>query len=418
MKKIYILCISLITSYQLSAQCGGRYQTDIFPSFDKTTVQYGSNVNLNSVVINLMMDIYEPQGDTSTSRPLIILAHGGSFSAGSKDNTDIVYMATELTKKGYVCAAINYRLAPSAFSLIAEETTVKVVLMSMQDGKAAVRYFRQDAATTNLYKIDTDQIFIGGTSAGGILGINMAYLDSTDVMSPNWQTWSTQVGGIEGNSGNPGYCSTVAGTFGFAGGVADPLWINPNDVPWYGSHAEDDNTVKIGYGQPLNGFTPVFLYGSDSINARLNTLGIHAAYDRYTGGAHPPFNGSSTIMQNNKDSLAAFLCRILDCNPNNLKLPNQKSCDTPTSLAEVTDKTLKANIYPNPTNNHVTIELNNNFDLSNTRIMIVNSLGEVLVNQLATDYTNRINLSNFAQGVYFVRITSNESNYTQLLVKQ
>lgn len=327
-------------------------------------------------------------------------------------------MATELTKKGYVCAAINYRLAPSAFSLIAEETTVKVVLMSMQDGKAAVRYFRQDAATTNLYKIDTDQIFIGGTSAGGILGINMAYLDSTDVMSPSWQTWSTQVGGLEGNSGNPGYCSTVAGTFGFAGGIADPLWIDANDVPWYGSHAEGDNTVKIGYGQPLNGFTPVFLYGSDSINARLNTLGIHAAYDRYTGTAHPPFASSSSIMQDNKDSLATFLYRILDCNPNNLKLPNQKNCDVPTGLVEVTEKTLKANIYPNPTNNNVTIELNNNFDLSNTRIMIVNSIGEVLVNQLATDYTNSINLSNFAQGVYFVRITSNESNYTQLLVKQ
>jgi para-nitrobenzyl esterase len=259
MKKIYVLCLSLITSYQLSAQCGGRYQADIFPAFDKTTVQYGSNLNLNNATINLMMDIYQPQGDTSTSRPLIILAHGGSFSAGSKDNADIVYMATELTKKGYVCAAINYRLAPSAFSLIAEETTVKVVLMSMQDGKAAVRYFRQDAATTNLYKIDTDQIFIGGTSAGGILGINMAYLDSTDVMSPSWQTWSTQVGGLEGTSGNPGYCSTVAGTFGFAGGIADPLWIDANDVPWYGSHAEGDNTVKIGYGQPLNGFTPVFL---------------------------------------------------------------------------------------------------------------------------------------------------------------
>jgi para-nitrobenzyl esterase len=418
MKKIYVLCLSLITSYQLSAQCGGRYQADIFPAFDKTTVQYGSNLNLNNATINLMMDIYQPQGDTSTSRPLIILAHGGSFSAGSKDNADIVYMATELTKKGYVCAAINYRLAPSAFSLIAEETTVKVVLMSMQDGKAAVRYFRQDAATTNLYKIDTDQIFIGGTSAGGILGINMAYLDSTDVMSPSWQTWSTQVGGLEGTSGNPGYCSTVAGTFGFAGGIADPLWIDANDVPWYGSHAEGDNTVKIGYGQPLNGFTPVFLYGSDSINARLNTLGIHAAYDRYTGTAHPPFASSSSIMQDNKDSLATFLYRILDCNPNNLKLPNQKNCDVPTGLAEVTEKTLKANIYPNPTNNNVTIELNNNFDLSNTRIMIVNSIGEVLVNQLATDYTNSINLSNFAQGVYFVRITSNESNYTQLLVKQ
>lgn len=418
MKKIYLVCISLITSYQLSAQCSGRYQSDIFSTVDVNTVTYGSNLDLNSTTINLTMDIYQPQGDTSLSRPLIIFAHGGSFSAGTKNDADIVYFATEMAKKGYVCASINYRLAPSAFSLIAEETTVKVVLMAMQDGKAAVRYFRQDAATTNTYKIDTDQIFMGGTSAGGILGINMAYLDSTDTMSPSWQTWSDEVGGLEGNSGNPGYCSLVTGTFGFAGGVADPLWIDTKDVPWYGCHAETDNTVKIGYGQPLNGFTPVFLYGSDSINGRLNSLGIHAAYDRYSGGAHPPFNGSSTIMQNNKDSLAAFLYRILDCNPNNLKLPNQKSCNTSTGLADATENSIKANIYPNPTNNNVTIELNNSFDLSNTRIMIVNSIGEVLVNQLATDYTNSINLSNFAQGIYFVRITSNESNYMQLIVKQ
>lgn len=418
MKKIYFLCISLFATYQLSAQCAGRYQANIFNTIDVNTVTYGSNLDLNGNNVNLTMDIYQPQGDTSTSRPLIIFAHGGSFSAGTKNDADIVYFCTEMAKKGYVCASINYRLAPSAFSLIAEETTVKVVLMAMQDGKAAVRYFRQDAATSNTYKIDSDQIFIGGTSAGGILGINMAYLDSTDVMSPSWQSWSNDVGGLEGNSGNPGYCSLVSGTFGFAGGVADPLWITSNDVPWYGCHAETDNTVKIGYGQPLSGFTPVFLYGSDSINARLNTLGIHAAYDRYAGGAHPPFNGSSTIMQNNKDSLAAFLYRILDCNPNNLKLPGQKSCNTTTGIADATEKTIKATIYPNPTNNYITIELNQNFDLSNSHIMIVNSLGEVLVNQQATDYTNKINLSNFAQGVYYVRITSNENNYTQLIVKQ
>lgn len=418
MKKLYIFCLSLIATYQVSAQCDGRYQSDIFTNVDVNTVTYGSNLDLNSTTINLTMDIYQPQGDTSTSRPLIIFAHGGSFSAGTKNDADIVYFCTQMAKKGYVCASINYRLAPSAFSLIAEETTVKVVLMAMQDGKASVRYFRQDAATTNTYKINPDQIFMGGTSAGGILGINMAYLDSTDVMSANWLTWSTQVGGLEGTSGNPGYCSYVNGTFGFAGGVADLNWINNNDVPWYGCHAETDNTVKIGYGQPLNGFTHVFLYGSDSINGRLNSLGIHASYDRYTGGAHPPFNGSSTIMANNKDSLATFLYRILDCNPNNLQLPTQKTCDVPTGLVELSEKTLKANIYPNPTSKDVTIELNNNFVLSNTRIMLVNSLGEVLIDQVAKSYINNINLSNFAQGVYFVKITSNNSNYTQLIVKQ
>ena len=141
MKKIYILAIAIITSIQLSAQCNGRYQADIYPTINVTTVQYGSSVDLNNNTINLMMDIYQPQGDTSTNRPVILLAHGGSFSAGTKNDPDQVYFATELAKKGYVCASINYRLAPSALSLIAEETTVKVVFMAIQDGKAAVRFF-------------------------------------------------------------------------------------------------------------------------------------------------------------------------------------------------------------------------------------------------------------------------------------
>lgn len=418
MKKLSIFCLALISAYQISAQCDGRYQADIYPNVDVNTVTYGSNQDLNSNTVNLTMDIYQPQGDTASIRPLIIFAHGGSFSAGTKNDADIVYFCTQMAKKGYVCASINYRLAPSAFSLIAEETTVKVVLMAIQDGKAAVRYFRQDAATTNTYKINPDQIFMGGTSAGGILGINLAYLDSTDVMSANWQNWSTQIGGLEGNSGNPGYCSYVNGTFGFAGGVADLNWINNNDVPWYGCHAETDNTVKIGYGQPLNGFTPVYLYGSDSINGRLNSLGIHASYDRYTGGNHPPFNGNSTIMANNKDSLAAFLYRILDCNPNNLQLPTQKTCNTSVGLAEVTNKTIEAKIYPNPFNNLITVELNNNYALNNTRISIINSIGEVLTDQAATSYINTISLNNLAQGVYFVKISSPEGTSTQLIVKQ
>lgn len=418
MKKQYFLGLLLVGSLKLSAQCDGRYQTDIFTNVDVSTVQYGSNLDLNSNNVNLDMDIYQPQGDTATIRPLIIFAHGGSFSGGTKADADIVYFATEMAKKGYVCASINYRLAPSPFSLIAEETTVKVVLMAIQDGKAAIRYFRQDAATANVYKIDPDQIFIGGTSAGGILGMNAAYLDSTDTMSPNWQTWSNAIGGLEGNSGNPGYCTIVQGTFGFAGGVADLNWINPTDVPWYGCHAETDNTVKIGYGQPLNGFTPVNLYGSDSVNYRLNQLGIHAAYDRYTGGAHPPFNGSSTIMANNKDSLAAFLYRILDCNPNNLKLAIQKSCSIQSSVNELDANPLVASIYPNPTKNDITVELNKNSDLTNTSIMMLNSIGEVVYNQIAHELVNKINISHLPSGVYFVRVNSNSGNYSQLIVKQ
>jgi para-nitrobenzyl esterase len=421
MKKIYILTIAVIATINISAQCNGRYQTDIFSTIDVSTVQYGTSIDLNGSTVNLMMDIYQPQGDTEINRPLIILAHGGSFSAGSKNDADQVYFATELAKKGYVCATINYRLAANAFSLIVEETTVKVVFMAVQDGKAAVRFFRKDAATTDTYKIDSDQIMFGGTSAGGILGVNLTYLDDvSDLLSlpngANWQTWMSQVGGLEGASGNPGYCSRTNGTFSFAGGISDPNWIDANDVPWYGSHAEGDQTVQIGYGQPLSGFTPVYLYGSDSISERLNQINTYNEYDRYTGAAHPPFSGSSQIMADNKDSLAVFLYNILDCNPNNMKKLTQKVCGTITSTIVNKKQTMDISIHPNPFTNEINIEIPEN--IKEARIVILNALGETVAEQKAISYTNKISLKKLPLGIYFVRISSNENTITKKIIKR
>ncbi|MCB9360068.1 MAG: T9SS type A sorting domain-containing protein [Flavobacteriales bacterium] len=418
MKKIYTLTTALLifAGHQTYAQCDGRYQTDIFTTVDVTTVQYGSNQDLNSNTVNLDMDIYQGQGDTATNRPVIIFAHGGSFSAGTKNDADQVYFATEMAKKGYVCAAINYRLAPSAFSLIAEETTAKVVLMAIQDGRAAIRFFRQDASTANTYKINPDQIFIGGTSAGGILGINLTYNDDISELSAQWQTWANDIGGIEGNSGNPGYCSRSNGTFGFAGGVADTSWIEENDVPWYGSHAYSDNTVQYGYGQPLGGFTPVYLYGSGNMKDRLNNLGIYYHLDEYTGGNHPPFASDAQIMEDNKDSLAMFLFNILDCNPNNLQTLNQKSCNSSVGVAQVTNNKLETSIYPNPFNNEINVSIK---EIENTTISVVNSLGKVVLTKKASSYINNINLSHLAKGVYIIKINSiNGNNFSQLIIKQ
>jgi para-nitrobenzyl esterase len=422
MKKIYVLAIGLIATLQISAQnCNGRYQADIYPTINVTTVQYGSAVDLNSNTVNLMMDIYEPIGDTSTYRPLILLAHGGSFSAGTKNDADQVYFATELAKKGYVCASINYRLAPSAFSLIAEETTVKVVFMAIQDGKAAVRFFKKDAATTDTYKINPDQVFFGGTSAGGILAINLTYVDSASDLSsfPNWETWLNEVGGLEGSSGNPGYCSRTNGTFGFAGGVADTNFIDADDVPWYGSHATGDQTVQYGYGQPLNGFTPVFLYGSGNITDRMNNLNTYNHLDTYSGGNHPPFSGSPSIMENNKDSLAMFLYNILDCNPSNLQKSTQKNCinsPQPIGIDDISTAFLQASVYPNPFNNELNVELTSN--INNTTIKVIDAVGKVVAEQQAKSYINKLNLDYLPVGMYFVIVSSNEGTYVQKVIRK
>jgi hypothetical protein len=78
-QKIYLVigCILMLQTPHVFAQCtGGRYINEIFND-NMTTVTY-------SDTFGLQMDIYQPAGDVLSARPLIILAHEGTFVSGDK----------------------------------------------------------------------------------------------------------------------------------------------------------------------------------------------------------------------------------------------------------------------------------------------------------------------------------------------
>lgn len=100
------------------AQCVGRYFNYIFPANPILTsnIAYGSNVKSNGATESLELDVYEPNGDSLTpARPLVLIAHGGSFVGGSKTGTDVVPICKDLAKLGYVAVAIEYRLGMTNF---------------------------------------------------------------------------------------------------------------------------------------------------------------------------------------------------------------------------------------------------------------------------------------------------------------
>ncbi|MBT6808952.1 MAG: hypothetical protein HOA52_05640, partial [Flavobacteriales bacterium] len=66
MKKIILLLFTLIISHSVFSQCNGRYDTEIFSSITKTTVNYSDIYSDNEHE----MDVYTPDGDTETNRPL------------------------------------------------------------------------------------------------------------------------------------------------------------------------------------------------------------------------------------------------------------------------------------------------------------------------------------------------------------
>lgn len=406
-----LMCFSLNLNAQL---CADRYQTEIFDSVLVNTLDYG----LAGGQV-LKMDIYTPYGDTATERPVIVLCFGGSFVVGSRNSPDMVAFATDFAKRGYVCASIDYRLA-SFFDLLTEEGAVKTVFNSVQDGKAAIRYFRKDARNGNTLGVDSTQVFIGGTSAGGILGINLGYVDDLSEMPAAWQTWASEIGGLEGNSGNPGYCSKPSAVFGFAGAVADTSYIDATDVPFYGCHATGDQTVLYDFGPPINANFPVSLYGSGPIETRLNNLGIYNVLDTYSGAEHPPLGGSkyATTLHN----MSNFLFNNLTCNPNNMQKPNQKTCypqnepvdttviDTTNVFISNTPTESLVKIYPNPLSDVLNIKSELNIE----SLQVLDLLGRIVLSKsLQSNKEAKINISSLDNGIFYIKLKIAGEWYTE-----
>ena len=248
----------------------GRYVNEVFTTLNTTSdIQYGQNIDLNGASQNLLLDVYEPQGDTMLERPLIIWAHGGSFIGGSKTGADIKPLAEDFAKKGYVTASIDYRLGMENLffgpdSVDATETVVRAV----HDARAAVRFFKKDyAENSNTYRIDTNRIFFGGVSAGGIIAVHLAYLDRESEMPTYIDTSQAGLGGgLEGTTGNSGYKSNVRAIISSAGALRDTSWMQGHDTPIISFHGDIDGTVpyvdSLGYldgVEPPNSIRPLVI---------------------------------------------------------------------------------------------------------------------------------------------------------------
>lgn len=91
----------LISLFRLDAQnpgCDGtRYKDDVFANAKMTSVTYAPSVTVLGGDVNLVMDVYEPLGDSISERPVVVLAHGGSFLFG--DRTMMASYCELLAKK-------------------------------------------------------------------------------------------------------------------------------------------------------------------------------------------------------------------------------------------------------------------------------------------------------------------------------
>jgi len=195
MKRIFtLLTIALFVSSIGTAQ--ERYLDETFEEVTVTSnVVYGVNATVllvpsvgEAVPQPLTMDVYEPAGDTETARPLVLVFHTGNFLpnvlngqiSGTKTDNSAVSICTQLAKKGYVAASVTYR---QGWNPLAETQPVRALGLiqaayrGIQDGRTAIRYFRQNQDGDNTFGIDPDKITAWGYGTGGYLTLGLATLD-------------------------------------------------------------------------------------------------------------------------------------------------------------------------------------------------------------------------------------------------
>lgn len=306
--------------------------------------------NLSPRDIDLKLDLYLPQNDTSKQRPLLMLIHGGAFFNGDKASEAYIKWSKHFAALGFVVASINYRMGflPSADQIDCAG------YRAVQDAHAAMRFLVHNAAK---YRINTDWIFVGGTSAGAITALNLAFMRNQNrPKSTRGNLLKDDMGNIE--SVSPQYTEkfSIKAVANMWGAVHDLNMIANAKTSIISFHGDADNIVPYGYDHPFNdvldpvkialrndnsaeakSLKSIFslplnramtnkMYGSSMINSAAKSKGNRSKLFTYPGGGH-----SLHVDKNNnlvpyfyfiQDSVTAFFVEELIPNPIRIQRDN------------------------------------------------------------------------------------------------
>ena len=401
MHRLLIGCFLLPVS--LGAQemnCSeGRYTDHLFD--DVTVIRdipYGEALTMGGRTQTLLLDFYEPLGDPQEERPLLIIAHGGAFVSG--DRTQTHEFCSDFAKRGYVCANITYRLLDK---LVLDSIGLfETALMATNDMRAAVRYFKEDAAEQNAFKISPDHIFVAGVSAGAIMANHVAFLDSLDQLPEYVRVIIEKHGGFEGNSSeNTQYTSEVQGVLNYSGALTRSHWIDADDPPVYSAHDDGDPTVPCNYNKTSLLIFPVYLYGSCAMKTvadQMNVLNELFLVSNSTEHVSYFFDDGTknTVLDESAEFLSSILC--------------QGSTGFPERFA---GHSSEISIFPNPFSQVVT--LRSEAAISEIRVSGISGQSYLHLDHFSG---RSLDLGNLPQGIYLIHVRTEQGSTVLKAVKQ
>jgi hypothetical protein len=276
----------------------------------------------------------------------------------------------------------------------------------MQDTKAAIRYMRANAGK---YGVDSNKIYVGGTSAGAIAALLTAYLkDSSQLheVAPEAGALLAKVGGLEGTTGNAGHSSKVAGVVNLCGALGRADWIQSGDPAVISMHGDQDRTIPYKHAEIVINIDFNFaLEGSYLIDSVARSKGIHSALYTWKGKGHVPFATSYHDM--------AEVISFVTCNMYKLVNPsgdttgcNAAQFDTVfTSLPFWAHRTVQdMELYPNPSHDYINITIDGNAGPLGALIELRSMTGNVIKIFRQFGHTEQYYIGGLPKGVYILSI--------------
>ena len=382
------------------------------PVFDEVNIETG--IPFSSAIMEgetspttLYLDFYEPEGDTLSARPLVITVFGGAFVAGSRDYADMVEYCTRLAKHGYAAASIDYRLI-SIWNLTST-ALIRDAYMAAQDVSSAIRFFKYHC---DEYRIDTEQVFLLGNSAGSIAILCELFMDENERPAETFEEPDLGPMHSSGFEEYAGISPAMAGAIPQWGGVMDLDVISEEEyVPLCMIHGTDDTNVPYDSGYCYNGMLPgvmPYMYGSHPIAGRLDEIGItDYEFHSFEGEGHA-FYFVPLLYTLIEEKFDACFNITRDFLYNHLEFP--------TSIPEMSETMVQ--VYPNPATNLLTISVGDATQCEPLSVVVIDVMGQVVLAETVSATEMSLDVSHLPSGIYFIQMDQGDFWSVRKFVKQ
>jgi acetyl esterase/lipase len=202
----------------------------------------------------LLLDIFEPAGNSDHPRPAVILIHGGGWT--SFDKSTMRTLAQFLARSGFVAVPVDYRLFHDGVNRWPAQ---------LDDVQRSVRWLRANATK---YNVASDHIGAYGHSAGAQLAALLGMMDTRDNSDPALAKYSSKVQAVVDSSGPTEFTGFpkdsdedkfFSSFFGASYSAHPEIWrdaspvdhVSKSNAPFLIIHGTHDEEVSIAQSQAL-----------------------------------------------------------------------------------------------------------------------------------------------------------------------